>query len=119
MPERKLASTWDQTHDHQVTSLTHSPPSNLGRALRDTESQDCVLESLAFTSQQSYSQTCRKYCKKEEQVSAMLGCRCWIVNNSKSKRGITLTKVYSLSPLMVAASLDSEHMLQVSSKYLQ
>ena len=30
MPERKVASTWDQTHNHQVMSPTRSPLSHPG-----------------------------------------------------------------------------------------
>ena len=33
MPKRKFALTVDQTHNHQVMSLTHSPLRHLGRAL--------------------------------------------------------------------------------------
>ena len=33
MPERKFATTWDQTHNHRVVSLTSSALSHPGGAL--------------------------------------------------------------------------------------
>ena len=38
-PERKFASTWYRTHNHQVMSLTSSPLSNTGRAKKRKEEE--------------------------------------------------------------------------------
>ena len=34
-PERKVASTWDRTHNHQVMSLTRSPLSHPGGSIEE------------------------------------------------------------------------------------
>ena len=52
-PERKFASTGDQTHNHQVMSLTHSPLSHTGRALNLGQSQSGVLGKELTLSQTS------------------------------------------------------------------
>ena len=40
-PERKVASTGDRTHNHQVTSPTCSPLSHLGRAIATEGQRAC------------------------------------------------------------------------------
>ena len=57
MPERKFASTRDQTHNHQVMSPTRSPQSHPGGATEEREKvlvipKPCTTESINFADNQ-------------------------------------------------------------------
>ena len=45
-PERKVASTWDRTHNHQVMSPTRSPLSHPGGFLGKGENAKCFLPAF-------------------------------------------------------------------------